>query len=114
MLALYRAGRQAEALEAYRRTRATLVDELGSSRARSCSELERAILRQDPELEPGRRRTARAEPAGAATAGATGPPAAPARGGGIVVALAAAGLALVLTREARAAEATTRARPTSG
>ena len=37
MLALYRSGRQAEALEVYRVGRRTLVDSSGSSRARCCS-----------------------------------------------------------------------------
>jgi DNA-binding SARP family transcriptional activator len=52
MLALYRSGRQAEALAAYRDARRTLVDELGIEPGRSLRELERAILRQDPGLEP--------------------------------------------------------------
>jgi DNA-binding SARP family transcriptional activator len=51
MLALYRAGRQAEALEVYRRIRLTLVDELGLEPGQALSELERAILRHDPLLE---------------------------------------------------------------
>ena len=54
MLALYRAGRQADALEAYRRARSTLVDELGIEPSRELHELEQAILRQDPALSPGR------------------------------------------------------------
>jgi YVTN family beta-propeller protein len=51
MLALYRSGRQAEALEAYRQARATLVGELGLEPGRRLQELERAILSQDPSLE---------------------------------------------------------------
>jgi YVTN family beta-propeller protein len=51
MLALYRSGRQAEALEAYQRTRRTLGDELGLEPGRVLQELEHAILRQDAELE---------------------------------------------------------------
>jgi predicted ATPase/DNA-binding SARP family transcriptional activator len=50
MLALYRSGRQAEALEVYRHTRRTLVDELGIEPGAELQELERAILRQDPAL----------------------------------------------------------------
>jgi DNA-binding SARP family transcriptional activator len=51
MLALYRAGRQAEALESYQSARRTLVDELGIEPSPAIQELERAILRQDPSLE---------------------------------------------------------------
>jgi DNA-binding SARP family transcriptional activator len=47
MVALYRSGRQAEALEAYQEARRVLVDELGIEPARSLRELEKAILRQD-------------------------------------------------------------------
>ena len=52
MVALYRSGRQAEALEAYRAARRTLVDELGLEPSRALQELERAILNQDPALAP--------------------------------------------------------------
>ena len=52
MLALYRSGRQAEALEVYRQTRRLLVDELGIEPTPALSELEQAILHQDPELTP--------------------------------------------------------------
>jgi len=51
MLALYRSGRQAEALEAYQAARRTLVDELGIDPSPQLHELERSILRQDPALE---------------------------------------------------------------
>ena len=51
MLALYRSGRQAEALETYRVTRGLLVDELGIERGRDLRELEARILMQDPELD---------------------------------------------------------------
>ena len=50
MLALYRSGRQADALEVYRHARRTLVDELGIEPGAELQELERAILRQDPAL----------------------------------------------------------------
>jgi DNA-binding SARP family transcriptional activator len=50
MLALYRAGRQGEALEAYQATRQTLRDELGIEPSEPLRKLERAILRQDPSL----------------------------------------------------------------
>ena len=55
MLALYRSGRQAEALDLYRRTRETLIDELGIEPSPELQELERAILQQDKSLEVGRR-----------------------------------------------------------
>ena len=51
MLALYRAGRQADALEAYQRARRTLMDELGLEPSPRLQELELRILNQDPELE---------------------------------------------------------------
>ena len=51
MLALYRCGRQAEALEAYRRARATLVEEIGVEPGPELRRLHEAILRQDPSLE---------------------------------------------------------------
>lgn len=51
MLALYRCGRQADALAAYREGRARLVEELGLEPGRQLQELERAILRQDSTLE---------------------------------------------------------------
>jgi DNA-binding SARP family transcriptional activator len=55
MLALYRAGRQAEALELYRETRRTLSDELGIEPGTELQELEQAILRHDRTLEGPRR-----------------------------------------------------------
>src|SRR5215469_6520475 len=53
MLALYRSGRQAEALEAYRQFRSTLMEELGLEPSSALSELQAAILRHDPALAPG-------------------------------------------------------------
>ena len=50
MLALYRAGRQADALELFRRTRELFVSELGIEPGASLRELEQAMLRQDPAL----------------------------------------------------------------
>jgi WD40 repeat protein/DNA-binding SARP family transcriptional activator len=51
-LAQYRAGRQGEALRTIREVRRRLADELGLDPGSELSELEGAILRQDPALEP--------------------------------------------------------------
>jgi DNA-binding SARP family transcriptional activator len=51
MTALYRSGRQAEALDAYQDARRALVDELGIDPSVELQELEGAILRQDPSLD---------------------------------------------------------------
>jgi len=50
VLALYRCGRQADALEVYREARRTLSEDLGLEPSRALQELERAVLRQDPSL----------------------------------------------------------------
>src|SRR5581483_5503786 len=65
VLALYRSGRQADALRAYQRARGRLRDELGIDPGVELRELESAVLRQDPALDwrPPERR------------GGTGPPA---------------------------------------
>ena len=51
MIALYRSGRQAEALEAYQAARRTLVEELGLEPGPALRRLESAILRQDASLD---------------------------------------------------------------
>jgi DNA-binding SARP family transcriptional activator/class 3 adenylate cyclase len=51
MLALYRSGRQAQALEAYQQARAALVEELGIEPSRELRDLHQAILNQDPALD---------------------------------------------------------------
>jgi DNA-binding SARP family transcriptional activator len=51
MLALYRSGRQAEALDVYQTGRHELVEGLGLEPSAALRELERAMLRQDPELD---------------------------------------------------------------
>ena len=51
MVALYRCGRQAEALATYREGRRVFVDELGIEPGRRLQELEQAVLRQDTTLE---------------------------------------------------------------
>ena len=51
MLALYRADRQADALEVYAEARQTLVDDLGIEPCEALQRLQQAILRHDPSLE---------------------------------------------------------------
>ena len=51
MLSLYRSGRQAEALEAYRRARAAFTAEVGIEPGRNLQDLEAAVLAQDPLLD---------------------------------------------------------------
>jgi YVTN family beta-propeller protein len=59
MIALYRSGRQAEALEAYQAARRTLVEELGLEPGPALRRLEDAILQQDASLDlPGTAATA--------------------------------------------------------
>jgi DNA-binding SARP family transcriptional activator len=64
MLALYRSGRQAEALEVYRDARRTLVEELGIEPGKSLQDLHAAMLAQESSLE------APVLPAGRASRGA--------------------------------------------
>ncbi len=52
MLALYRSGRQAEALERYQDARRVLTEELGLEPSAALKDLQRAILGQDPALQP--------------------------------------------------------------
>jgi DNA-binding SARP family transcriptional activator len=51
MLALYRSGRQAEALAVYQEARETLVDELGIEPGTALQQLQHAILQHDPSLD---------------------------------------------------------------
>jgi DNA-binding SARP family transcriptional activator len=60
MLALYRSDRQGEALEAYRSLRIALAAGLGLEPSATLRELEQAILRQDPSLNPLQRQPGRA------------------------------------------------------
>ena len=59
MLALYRSGRQADALEVYQDARRTLVENLGIEPGAALRQLECAILGQDPALDLERRRPQR-------------------------------------------------------
>ena len=59
MLALYRSGRQADALDAFRRARHALVEDLGLDPSPELKRLEAAILAHDPALELARGRSAR-------------------------------------------------------
>ena len=52
MLALYRAGRQSAAMEAYREASRILIEEIGVGPGPELRELQEAILRQDPVLDP--------------------------------------------------------------
>ena len=83
MLALYRSGRQADALESYRNARRSLVEERGLEPGPALQELERAILAHDPALGPPTRASTRRP---AAVAGRT-------RRGGLLI--AAAGVILL-------------------
>ncbi|MGZ4201805.1 MAG: ABC transporter substrate-binding protein [Thermoleophilaceae bacterium] len=91
MLALYRSGRQADALEVYREGRRALVEELGLEPGHQLKQLEAQILAQDAELDP---------PQAAAPAGTdAAPPPRHRRKSGLALAgigLAAAAVALVL------------------
>lgn len=63
MLALYRSGRQADALERYRATRRALVDDLGIEPSPPLRELQEQILRHDPVLDaPLKARGGKPEP----------------------------------------------------
>ncbi|HEU4421103.1 MAG TPA: BTAD domain-containing putative transcriptional regulator, partial [Pilimelia sp.] len=88
MVALYRSGRQAEALETYRSLRAVLAEELGVEPGSALQRLHQAVLRADPALDrPGTADRALDLPGTAGTAEpAPGPPA-PARLTGPVPAL---------------------------
>lgn len=76
MLALYRAGRQADALGAYRAARDVLVDELGIEPGPVLQRLQASVLRQDADLDLEERPS---EPRGTETAAVSGLPITPTR-----------------------------------
>jgi YVTN family beta-propeller protein len=73
MIALYRCGRQADALEAYQAARRTLVEELGIEPGPALQHLEGAILQQDASLDPPPTAAAAPPPEPAAAAPALEP-----------------------------------------
>lgn len=81
MTALYRVGRQADALAAYRTARRQLHEKLGVEPGERLRALEAAILTQDDRLVPGvgRRAPRQARPGRRRTRHAPGAPAAPGR-----------------------------------
>jgi YVTN family beta-propeller protein len=89
MLTLYRCGRQADALEAYQDVRRLLVGELGLEPGTALVNLEQAILRHDPALEP---------PAAPAAIGGRSGRRWVAALGAVVIAATAAIAAVLLTR----------------
>ncbi len=110
MLALYRCGREPEALALYREARKALVDELGMEPSPALRELHDAILRQDPALEAppaheaapadggaraGRRRAAVAGAVVVLAAGAAAVVALLAHGGGAGAEVAANSVAVI-------------------
>ena len=97
MLALYRSGRQADALDAYRRTRETLVGELGIEPGAELQELERAILRQDRSLDVGRGERRAEQPYGRGPA--TRRPLAVGAAVAVALAVVTAATAFALTRD---------------
>lgn len=89
MLALYRSGRQAEALDAFQQTRQVLVEDLAIEPSLALRELHEAILRQDPALQAQTAAPAAldAPPATVPLGPRTAPPRAVGHGGSIVVAM---------------------------
>ena len=100
MLALYRDGRQADALARYREGRRTLVEQVGIEPGAELRALEQAILRHDPALAPPPTSETFAENGGAP---ADSPPRAPRRRTGLAAAAAVVLIAGVATIAAVAA-----------
>ena len=127
MLALYRSGRQADALSAYRKAQRELSDGLGLEPGEELRALEQAILRHDPSLDlPGGAAPQPPREAPERSAGdAPEQPAAPARrsrvtprrllfaAGAVILAAAAAAGVVELTDEGGSAEALAEVAPDS-
>ena len=90
MLALYRSGRQADALEAYVDARRTLRDELGLEPSPELRRLEQEILRHDPTLDVGEVPPPQPEPAPTTPSSALAPWTRRRVGGAIVAGVVAA------------------------
>jgi YVTN family beta-propeller protein len=95
MLALYRAGRQADALDCYREARTRLIEELGLEPGPALREREQAILAQDPSL-------LRATPSGREHPPGPGPSTARTRRGAAILVAALAAVALLVVLAVRA------------
>ena len=127
MLALYRSGRQADALSAYRKAQRELSDGLGLEPGEELRALEQAILRHDPSLDlPGGAAPQPPREAPERSAGdAPEQPAAPARrsrvtprrllfaAGAVILAAAAAAGVVEFTDESGSAEALAEVAPDS-
>ena len=105
MTALYRDGRQADALAAYRTARARLIDEIGIEPGPALKSLEARILAQDPDLTQQREPTSR--PARAVLAVCTGTSAPAAMAERLAGDSSADAVAVALVRTAEGLEAAT-------
>lgn len=77
MISLFRSGRKADALKAFRRAQQVFIDELGIDPGRQLTELQAAILSADPNLEWRPRRSGSSTPTAEPAAVASDGPAAP-------------------------------------
>jgi DNA-binding SARP family transcriptional activator/streptogramin lyase len=98
MLALYRAGRQTDALARYQEGRRLLADEVGIEPSPRLRELERAILQHDPALIPDRRKKQEAVRSAGSAPRRRSPRLAPAVLALVVVAAGITALAITQTR----------------
>ena len=102
MVALYRCGRQAEALGAYQAARRMLVEELGLEPGPALQQLEQAVLQQDASLDlPGKAAAVQVPAAGQGTARPSGRSAGRSRTLLAAAAALAVTIALLVTASAR-------------